>query len=411
MSAAAGFLSGEKIILASYTHLYNGLPTTIAGPGLALCNYLKNRAKKLVCIWQPMPLSDTLSVRAEVFNKQQLVEVKILPVLDWPFGRGKAISLIYLLLKIRDIFSVIYFALLSRERFDIFVGVEALNASVGVFLARIGLIDKVIYFNFDYGAQRFTNPLFNFIFHLLDKFAVCHSDYTWCLSQAIIDTRNKKGLPKEKISSQSVVPVGVDFRSIKRLPLEEISRNTIVYLGHLAEHQGINLIMEAMPDILKAVPSVKLIIIGSGPLEKKVKSWIAGCRLEEHVEFKGLISDKEVEGVLCKSALGLAPYMDDSSSNKRFTEPTKPKTYASCGLPIIITDVPPNAAQIQENGAGIVIGYNKNDLTAAVKSLLTNEQLYNEYRKNAIEFASRYDWNNIFDRAFVSLFSLDTGGG
>jgi glycosyltransferase involved in cell wall biosynthesis len=146
-------------------------------------------------------------------------------------------------------------------------------------------------------------------------------------------------------------------------------------------------------------------VVGTGPLGPKLKSMVNAQGLGKHVRFAGLISDSEVEVILCRSAVGLAPYMDDPYSNKRTTEPTKPKTYMSCGLPVIITRIPPNAGDIERNRAGLVINYKKEELVQAVQLLLTNEPLYNEYRKNAIAYASRFDWENIFDTALSATSS------
>jgi glycosyltransferase involved in cell wall biosynthesis len=235
-------LKDKKIIIASFTHLRDGVATTIGGSGIALCEYLRRKGSTLMCIWQPMPLSEDLSVRVQVFKDGDLARERSMPIPNWPFGRGKAISLIYLLLKIRDVFSVLYFVIFAKERYEKFIGVEALNASVGVFLRRLGVVHNVIYFNLDYGVQRFPHSLLNLLFHWLDKFAVHHADYTWCLSAAMIEGRLKRGYAKERMSPQIVVPIGVNFSRIKRLPFEDIDKKNIVYLGLQSEHQGVELI-------------------------------------------------------------------------------------------------------------------------------------------------------------------------
>jgi len=132
---------------------------------------------------------------------------------------------------------------------------------------------------------------------------------------------------------------------------------------------------------------------------------VSDYKIMDQVEFTGVVSDEEVERLLCGSAVGIAPYVDDPFSNKRFTEPTKPKTYLGCGVPVIITRVPAIALDIQKEGAGIAINYNKDELADAINRLLSDERLLSEYRMNAVRFASQYDWVNIYDNAFKS--SLD----
>jgi glycosyltransferase involved in cell wall biosynthesis len=188
------------------------------------------------------------------------------------------------------------------------------------------------------------------------------------------------------------------------LPFEEINRKAIVYLGVLEELQGVQLVIEAFKQILKVVPDASFTIIGSGVFEAKLKQMVGQRHLEGQIKFTGLISDEDARGILCSSSVGVAPYFDDSDSNTRFTEPTKPKTYLSCGLPVIITRVPKIAFEIEKAGAGIAINYSQEELNGALIKMLTDDSSYKEYRQNAITFAAKYDWQNIFEGAFKRSF-------
>lgn len=400
-------LDDKKLIIASYTHIIKGKYTTIGGPGLALKGYLQKRTKKLMCVWQPMLVSDTLSIIIEIFEREKDPKTFKLPVINCPFGRKKTISLLYVLLKIRDIFSVFISYLFSPGKYDIFIGVEALDALLGVTMRSLGLVRKVVYYSLDYGIKRFDIRLLNWSFHFLDKLAVNSSDITWSLcEETLIQRRNKGIVSKEEGHSQIVVPIGVNFRQIERLPTEAIDRKAIVYLGVLQKLQGVQLLIEAFAEILKKMPGVSLTIIGSGDFEANLKQMVKELNLEGCIKFTGTISDEEARQVLCKCAIGVAPYyLDDPYSNTRFTEPTKPKTYLSCGLPVIITRVSKIALDIDKAKAGIAIDYNKTELIEALSKLLSDDVLYRQYRHNAIAFVAQYDWKNIFDNAFRSFFN------
>lgn len=396
--------SDRKIIIASYTHVIKGKYTTIGGPGLALKDFLSKRAKKLVCIWQPLAISDTLSVIIETYGQDGCLRTSRLPFTSLSLDKEKAVSLLYILLKIRDIFSVIFYFIFRPQKFDVFIGVEAVNAMLGVWLRRLGLVRRVIYYNLDYGIKRFDNAILNYIFHFLDKFAVNNSDATWSLSEQMVSVRQKKGIANTREHPQLVVPVGINFYQIKRLPLEKINRKAIAYLGILEELQGVQLVIESFKQILQAVPDASFIIIGSGVFEGKLKELVKEKGLGGNIKFTGMISDEDARDILCESAVGVAPYFDDPYSNTRFTEPTKPKTYLSCGLPVVITRVPRIALEIEKAGAGMAINYNQEELTGALIKMLTDDGTYKEYRKNAIAFAAKYDWQNIFEGAFRRSF-------
>lgn len=398
-----GILTDKSIVIASYTHIVKGEYTTLGGPALSIKEYLVLRARRLLCIWQPVPISDDISAIAEFYESARQIKRKKLYVPDWPFGRKKVISFIYIALKLRDIVSVFYFVLFCGWKFDIFLGVEAIDASVGVILRRLGRVKKVVYYNLDYGKQRFAGRFLNAAFHSLDKFAVFHADYTWCLSATMTKAREELGISSKKTSPQSVVPIGVYFNKIKRLKIEELDRKAIVYLGLLDRIQGVQLIIESLPDLLKKDPQARLVVIGTGPFENQLKEMAKERSLGATVSFTGLISDREVEELLCKCAIGVAPYLDIPNSTKRFTDPTKPKMYVACGLPVIVTKVSPIAADIEASRAGFAINYDRQELVGRLFKLLNDDSLYRQCRDNAIKLAATYNWDDILDKAFADI--------
>jgi glycosyltransferase involved in cell wall biosynthesis len=212
------------------------------------------------------------------------------------------------------------------------------------------------------------------------------------------EERTKKNVLKD--DRQIVVPIGVNFDRIKRLPFKEINRKWIAYMGHLRKGQGLELIIETLPRVVKEIPDVKLLIIGTGELENSLKKRVAELGISKNVEFKGFIKDhKDVENMLTQCAVGLAIYEPSSDSITQYTDPSKPKQYMACGLPVIITAVPWVAEEIEKKHMGLVIKYNENALAEAVIKLLKDDKLYTESRENAINFASELNWDKIFDNA------------
>lgn len=108
-------------------------------------------------------------------------------------------------LYIKDFVYSIIWVYLQKKKFSIFVGADPLNALAGLFLKKIGRVEKVVYYAIDYFPKRFKNPILNWIYHFIDKLSVRYSDEIWNLSETMIIAR-KMGKKK-----QFVVPVGVWF--------------------------------------------------------------------------------------------------------------------------------------------------------------------------------------------------------
>jgi len=361
------------------------------GHAQELENFLKKRVRKLVFIGHPFFYAKQKSSFAVTYEKG-VTKSKI----EAPKIIGHEI-----ILYLKDFVLTFYFIFKLRYRFDIFFGVDPLNALTGLLLKRFGIVRIVVFYVIDYVPIRFKSTILNNIYHFVDRICVYNADYVWNLTSAMANARARKGINNRK-TNQMVVPTGTNLRYT---PIKEINKTSIAFLSHLREGQGIELILDAMPIVVEKFPAVKLLIIGTGPLEEYFKKEVEKRNLSNNVFFLGYTeSHEEIEKIISKCRIGIAPYVPDPNSFTWYADPGKPKVYLGCGVPVVITKVPEVAFEIEKWGAGIVIDYNKDELADAILKLLTNDELYYQSRKRALEFASNYTWDNVFYRAFKQMF-------
>jgi len=310
-------------------------------------------------------------------------------------------------LLLRLVFDLVFtlFAFIRfRRRFDIFYGANAFNALIGVVLKRTGLVRKVVFNTVDYSPRRYNNSALNALYHWADRMACYKSDQVWNLSPNMQDGRVDNGLDLHRSAPQIEVPIGCRFKGIDRFPLEKIARHTVVYMGHLVEEQGVDLLLNAWPLVIKLVPDAKLEIIGSGFLLTSLKEKAENELPKGGVIFHGFVdSHRDVEKMLARCAIGVAPYPPDPQGFKQYADPGKIKHYMACGLPVITTNVTPAAAKIQEFRSGKVVDYDATALGNAIAELLLDNTTYAQMRENAISFASNHEWSQIFERALNGL--------
>ena len=103
---------------------------------------------------------------------------------------------------------------------------------------------------------------------------------------------------------------------------------------------------------------------------------------------------------MADSALAIAMYDKTKDTFTYYADPTKLKDYLSAGLPILLTDVPFNAQDIQKASCGIIVQYDSKILAKAIIKVLQDEKTLHTYRNNAITYIQKFDWEKIFDRAF-----------
>jgi glycosyltransferase involved in cell wall biosynthesis len=351
--------------------------------------FLKKRSDKLLFIGHPFFYAKQKEPSAILYEKGlQKGKIKI------SLTSGPEVFL-YL----RDFLATFYFLFKFKLRFQIYVGVDPLNAFAGLLLKRLGYVKIVVFYVIDYVPTRFPNSILNSVYHSIDKLCVKKADYTWNLATAMSDARERRGIRKNE-TNQMTVPTGTHFEKNSYLPVEQIRRTDLAFLSHLRKGQGIELILEAMPTIIKAIPSVRLLVIGTGPLEEFFKEEVKKQKIANNVVFLGFIEDHDkIEKIISKCGVGLAPYVPDPKSFTWYADPGKPKVYLGCGIPVVITRVPEVAGEIEKAGAGIAIKYFKDELAAAVVKLLTDDDLYRQYRLKAIEFASKHTWDEVFRKA------------
>ncbi len=306
-----------------------------------------------------------------------------------------------------EIFLNCYWVIRKTNRIvDVFVGLDNLNALAGILLKKLGRVNKTVYYVIDYDPSKYKNQLANKIYHLIDRFCVKYCDSTWNLSHRMIDAR--KEYFHFSGGNQIVVPIGIHLSDFKPLPFEQLEKKTIAYMGTIEKRQGIQYIIECIPELIKNFPDFHFMVIGGGIYLDNLIALANSLGVTSYITFTGYVkTNLEVRSFLSKCVLGVAlyeKYTDGKLSLTTFADPGKIKFYCASGLPILITEVPHNAIEIERLKCGQIVELNKNSIMTAIFNLLKNERTLLEYRNNAIRYATGFDWKRVFDKAIKDTF-------
>lgn len=376
-------IATPKIVIATHYLVY--------GAPQALREYLiNNKIKKMLFIAHPLGIDETKSyveVIRDAHVQQKLV--------------SRLRSRLFILNCFFEIFLGLKWFFSQKEQFDLWVGVDSLNAFLGVLLHNLGKVKKVVFYTIDYVPRRFKSDALNFIYHKLDKFCLRNADETWNVSARIAEGREKHhGLSRNVYNKQKVVPIGVWYDKVKRVPFNEVKKHQLIFVGNLLEKQGVQLVLEAMPEILKQISDFHFLIIGGGEYEERLHSIVRQMHLENYVTFTGWVKDRtKLDGLMADSAVAVALYDNAQEHFTYYADPTKIKDYLSVGLPIVLTDVSHNAQDIHRRQCGILVDYDKVSVAKAVISLMQDEGRLERYRSNALTYIKEFDWSYIFRTA------------
>lgn len=360
------------------------------GPPQEIRNYFLPRVNLISYIEHPFPYSDDHRSSLSIYKNGKLEK----QIFSFPvYGPGW----IYYIM---DFIFTAYFFLRVPLVYELCIALDNLNVVSILLFKKLGLIKKLVFYTIDYTPTRFVNKILNSTYHFLDRVACYNSDVIWVLSDIMLKKRTENGVNPKKSAKSILLPMGANLEIIKPLPFEKIKRHQIVFMGVLIEKQGLQMGLETLPLVIEKVPDAKLLVIGKGEYEKELRKIAKNNNISTHVEFKGFIEKQsDVEKLLLESSVGLATYVPFPDSYTYFTDPGKPKFYMACGLPVVITNVPAIAKEIKIRKAGIVVDYTKESIAKALITLLSDDSLYKEYRKNAIKLSKNYDTNTMIGRA------------
>jgi glycosyltransferase involved in cell wall biosynthesis len=197
-----------------------------------------------------------------------------------------------------------------------------------------------------------------------------------------------------------VVPLGFTAELLRSQPLSKIERWGMVFVGTSGRYHDMKLIIDAVSHLVEKFPSLRVHIIGPGRQDDTRRA-VMEAKLEQYFVFEGFVAtDEDLFSMVSRFAVGIAPYAVVRDNPTIYADPGKPKLYAFCGLPIIITRVPFVAEEIAGKRAGVAVGSDSRELAAAIELILASDETLKTYRDNAVKFAKEYTSERIFDVAF-----------
>lgn len=398
----------SSILFATFSVRTNSERTATNGMIEPLSLFFAPKAKKFVLIEQPHPGSDSVIPFLEVYQHNKLIKRSrnfITSYLLYPFLKFINTPETSVIFKIRDFFSVLEYVLLEGKKYDLFIGLESINALAGIVLRKLRKVRRVVYYVSDYSPERYKPKWFNDLYLWLDRYAATHSDFIWDVSLAMMPARIKVGLDPQKATPVIHVPNALFPKQINYLPTSRIIPNSLVFVGTLGKINGPDLAIKALKIVLKSIPSTSLHIYGSGePDMTRLKKLTEKLKLNNKVIFHGFISNQvKLSKETSMYAIGLAPYLAVPGSPRWWADATKIRLYLAAGVPVITTQVPPLGKEIERDEAGVIAKDNPQEQAEAVLKLLKDKKTYLKMRKNAIKRATDNTWENTYSQALKKM--------
>jgi len=353
------------------------------GPAQALRDYLVARNVRVVTIFHPLTPEQGTRHRITVYdNGAQVRERSVRLPLKPPAS-----------------FALDPFVPLLPPHVDAWFGFNPLACARGLVARRQRRARQVVLWSVDFVPDRFgSGTLPTRVYDRLDRLSCMRANARVELSETARSARDRRHHLPPGSAPAFVVPMGAWIDRVPTTPPDGFRRRRLVFLGHLVERQGVGTLLAA----LSTLDDVAADVIGTGPLEQELREQAKRAALD--ITFHGYVADhRQVEQLLSRSSVAVAPYAQTAQTFTRYADPGKLKAYLAAGLPVVLTDVPPNARELESEAGAEVVADDPAALAAAIGRALASPAAWQARRESALAYARRFDWNALLGNLLAEL--------
>jgi glycosyltransferase involved in cell wall biosynthesis len=358
-----------------------------AGPAYALEEFLvEQRCRRVVAIHHPLMPDDPGYHLVKTWNAGRLSDVRRYRVPSRP-------PYTYLL---DPLFQP------KLPRADCWVGFNPLAALRAIAARRLNRADAAVYWCIDFSRNRFGHTPATRLYEWAERVCAVHADLRVDITEVAAAARNER--VGAGIAPVQVTGIGAWLDRVPVTDPDNLRKRTVVYLGYLVRSQGGLILLEALGILASRGVDFQADIVGRGPLEDELKQRARAVGVADRVSFHGYVHDeRELEGIIAGGTVGLAPYDSGVDSFTRWADPGKLKSYLAAGLPILLTDVPPNARDLESLGAARIVPFDAGAIADALERLFASPDEWSRMRAAALEARLRFDWAVLLTEALARL--------
>ncbi len=246
----------------------------------------------------------------------------------------------------------------------------------------------------------------------LETRAIRQVDHVFTICKGLRADIVARGIPADKIT---VIPNAVDVESFRPASppdpqlLEKfgLTGKTVVgFIGSFYAYEGLDLLLDAMPELLSQRPDVRVLLVGGGPQETNLRNQVDRLGLADYVVFTGRVPHHEVHRYY--DLINVLAYPRHPMRLTELVTPLKPLEAMAQGQLFVASDVGGHKELIQHGKTGILFkAGDHNALTCALLDLLKDRHCWQELKVNGRYFVeSVRNWKNSVDNYREPYFRL-----
>lgn len=249
----------------------------------------------------------------------------------------------------------------------------------------------------------------------LETRALRQVDAVTTICEGLRDDILKRGIPANKVT---VIPNAVDLAEfrlaggpdsdvVERFGL--IQGKTLGFAGSFYAYEGLDVLLRAMPHVLRIFPQARVLLLGGGPQDANLKTLAARLGLEDNVHFVGRVPHDEIGRYY--SAMDVMVYPRISRRLTELVTPLKPLEAMAMGKLVAASDVGGHRELIRDGHNGHLFAAGSPEALARCliklletpeswNDIVANGRRYVEHERNWRASVARY--RAVYDRALTS---------
>ncbi|MEW6415618.1 MAG: TIGR04063 family PEP-CTERM/XrtA system glycosyltransferase [Pseudomonadota bacterium] len=229
----------------------------------------------------------------------------------------------------------------------------------------------------DHGSTREDSLRYK-LTRALETWAVKRADAVTVICEGLRGDLVARGIDPGKIT---VIPNAVDIEKFEmggrpdpelKLKLGLGASRVLGFIGSFYAYEGLDLLIAALPAILKQMPDVKVLLVGGGPQDAALKQQVMRLDLKDRVIFTGRVPHAEVNRYY-----DLVDVLVYARHRMRLTDlvtPLKPLEAMAQGRLMVASDVGGHKELIDDGRTGVLFrAGDVDDLAVKVADLLDRE--------------------------------------
>lgn len=185
---------------------------------------------------------------------------------------------------------------------------------------------------------------------------------------------------------------------------ESVRRRDVLFLGRIEEtRKGLDVLLQAAPRILNAMPDVRVLVAGPGD-HREVEDLVPNS-IRSSVTFLGAVSDEHKQRLMREAQVYVAPHTGGESFGIVLIEAM------AAGACVVASDLPAFRQVLQDGRAGQL--FNPQDpvaLADSVLGVLGDGGLRSALVRAGYARAQQFDWNHIVDDVLAVYESVRVDG-